>query len=101
MSPRFLGAKAVIAKSFARIHETNLKKRGVLALKFSDPADSAKIQEKDRLSITGLTKFKTGVPLKLTVTHEDGSTFETTVGHAFTEVQIGWFKAGSALNSLS
>ncbi|MFN8391877.1 MAG: aconitate hydratase [Bdellovibrionota bacterium] len=101
MSPRFLGGKAVIAKSFARIHETNLKKQGMLALTFTNAADYEAIQEKDRLSITGLKDFKAGTPLKLVIRHEDGSSVETTVNHTFTEEQIGWFKAGSALNSLS
>ncbi|MBP9837430.1 MAG: aconitate hydratase, partial [Proteobacteria bacterium] len=100
MSPRFLGAKAVIAKSFARIAETNLKKQGVLALTFSNPADYDKIQEEDRLSILGLADFKQGKPLKLIIKHKDGNSFETTLNHSFTEEQIGWFKAGSALNSL-
>jgi aconitate hydratase len=100
MSPRFLGAKAVIAKSFARIHETNLKKQGMLALTFSNPDDYNKIQEKDRLSIRGLAQFQPGKPLTLVVKHEDGSSFETPLNHTFSEEQIGWFKAGSALNSL-
>lgn len=100
MSPRYLGAKAVIVKSFARIHETNLKKQGVLALRFTNPADYDQIEETDTLSLLGLTSFAPGKPLKLVVKHADGKTLETTVSHTFTEEEIGWFRAGSALNSL-
>lgn len=99
MEPRYLGCKAVIAKSFARIHETNLKKQGVLALTFSNPADYDKIREQDKLSILGLKEFATGKPLKVQIKHEDGSSDEITVNHTFTSEQIEWFKAGSALNS--
>ena len=101
MSPRFLGGVAVIAKSFARIAETNLKKQGMLALTFSDPADYDKIGEKDRIDICDLAKFAPGRPLRLKVKHPDGSTFETSVNHTFTEEQIAWFRSGSALNSLT
>jgi aconitate hydratase len=98
MSPRYLGCRAVIAKSFARIHETNLKKQGVLALRFEKPSDYDKVREDDRLGITGLGAFAPGKPLTLTVTHADGSTEKLLVDHSFTEEQIPWFKAGSALN---
>jgi aconitate hydratase len=98
MEPRFLGGRAIIAKSFARIHETNLKKQGMLALTFKDPADYNKIREDDRLSIVGLKEFKTGVPLKLVIKHNDGSQDEIELNHSYNEAQIEWFKAGSALN---
>ena len=98
MSPRFLGCKAVIAKSFARIHETNLKKQGVLPLKFKNPQDYEKIKEDDRLSIGGLKTLSPGHPLTMTVTHADKSKNTVELIHSFTEEQIAWFKAGSALN---
>lgn len=101
MSPRFLGGRAVIAKSFARIAETNLKKQGMLALRFSNPADYDLIGEKDRISILGLKEFAPGKPLTVQVKKPDGSTSSISVTHTFTEEQIGWFKAGSALNSLN
>ncbi len=100
MSPRFLGSVAVIAKSFARIHETNLKKQGMLALTFTNPSDYNEIGEKDRISILGLKSFAPGKPLRLKVTRQDGGVFETELRHTYTEEQIGWFVAGSALNSL-
>lgn len=100
MSPRFLGGVAVIAKSFARIHETNLKKQGMLPLTFSNPSDYNKIRENDRLDIVGLTEFKPGRPLTLVVHHDDGSKEELQLNHSFNEEQIKWFKAGSALNLL-
>lgn len=100
MSPRFLGSVAVIAKSFARIHETNLKKQGMLALTFTNPSDYNEIGEKDRISILGLRSFAPGKPLRLKVTRQDGGVFETELRHTYTEEQIGWFIAGSALNSL-
>jgi aconitate hydratase len=98
MSPRFLGCKAVIVRSFARIHETNLKKQGILALTFADPADYDKIGEKDRLSIVGLKDLAPGKNLKVTIDHEDGKSETIEVKHTFTSEQIEWFKAGSALN---
>jgi aconitate hydratase len=98
MSPRFLGCKAVIVRSFARIHETNLKKQGILALTFIKPEDYDVIQEKDRISLTGLADLKPGKPVDMTVHHADGKTYKTQVKHTMTEEQIGWFKAGSALN---
>jgi aconitate hydratase len=100
MSPRFLGGAAVIAKSFARIHETNLKKQGMLPLTFSNPADYNKIRENDRLNIVGLTSFAPGRALTMVVHHEDGSREEVSLNHSFNEEQIKWFKAGSALNLL-
>ncbi|MCP4087889.1 MAG: aconitate hydratase [Actinomycetia bacterium] len=98
MEPRFRGARAVMARSFARIHETNLKKQGVLALTFADPASYDLIQEDDRIAITGLAGLAPGKPVTVVATHTDGSSdsFETT--HTFNGDQIGWFEAGSALN---
>jgi len=98
MSPRFLGCKAVIAKSFARIHETNLKKQGILALKFEKPSDYDKVREDDKLNITRLQSFAPGKNLNLTVIHKDGSIEKLFLTHSFTNEQIQWFKAGSALN---
>ena len=100
MCPRHLGAEAVIVKSFARIHETNLKKQGVLGLTFVNPEDYNKIQENDRVAIKGLTHFSPGQNLTIELTHEDGSKEDFAVAHTFNEEQIKWFKAGSALNLL-
>jgi aconitate hydratase len=100
MSPRFLGGSAVITRSFARIHETNLKKQGILALTFADPADYDKIGPNDRLSIKGLKDFAPGVPLSLILSHDKGSSETIRLNHTYNEEQIGWFKAGSALNVL-
>ncbi len=98
MSPRYLGCKAVIARSFARIHETNLTKQGILALTFSDPADYDKIQEKDRISIVGLDKLAPGKPIEVQIKHDDGTSQAIQVKHTMNAEQIEWFKAGSALN---
>jgi aconitate hydratase len=98
MEPRFLGVRAVLVKSFARIHETNLKKQGMLALTFANPADYEKIQEDDTIDILGLTGFSENTPLKLVLNHKDGSKDEITVNHTYNKQQIEWFKAGSALN---
>jgi aconitate hydratase len=98
MSPRFLGCTAVITKSFARIHETNLKKQGVLALTFVNTADYSKIQEKDLLSIRGLNDLAPGKNLILEAKHSDGSVDKIEVKHTYNAEQIKWFKAGSALN---
>ena len=100
MCPRFLGAGAVIVKSFARIHETNLKKQGLLGLTFADPSDYEKIQEDDRVAIRGLSDFAPGKPLKLEITHSDGSTESVDLNHTYNDEQIKWFQAGSALNLL-
>jgi aconitate hydratase len=100
MEPRHLGAGAVLVRSFARIHETNLKKQGLLPLTFANPADYEKIQERDRVSITGLARFAPGVPLRVTVKHADGSTDTFDARHTFSAEQIAWFQAGSALNIL-
>lgn len=98
MSPRFLGCSAVITKSFARIHETNLKKQGVLAATFVNPADYEKIQEKDTLSIRGLNDLTPGKNLFLELKHQDGSVEKIEIMHTYNAEQIKWFKAGSALN---
>jgi aconitate hydratase len=101
MSPRYLGAAAVITKSFARIHETNLKKQGILPLTFSNPADYEKIQEEDHLSLLGLAQLSPGKPLKLVIHHKNGKEETISLNHSMTTEQIGWFKAGSALNLLA
>ena len=101
MEPRFVGVKVVLVKSFARIHETNLKKQGLLAFTFNDKADYDKIKEDDHFDICGLTDFKPGKPLILDVHHSDGSMDNMIVNHTFNENQITWFKAGSALNAIS
>jgi aconitate hydratase len=98
MSPRFLGCKAVIVRSFARIHETNLKKQGILALTFVNPADYDKIQEKDRISITELGSLAPDKNVNVSIKHTDGKIEKIQVKHTMTEEQIAWFKAGSALN---
>ena len=101
MEPRFAGVKAVLVKSFARIHETNLKKQGVLALTFNDKADYDKIQEDDQFDICGLKDFKPGKSLLVVAHHQDGSRDEMTVNHTCNEKQITWFISGSALNAIS
>jgi aconitate hydratase len=98
MSPRFLGCKALIVKSFARIHETNLKKQGILALTFIDPSDYDKVQETDRISILNLASLAPGQPVAVDLTHADGTKTSIKVKHTMTEEQIHWFKAGSSLN---
>jgi len=98
MEPRFLGAKVVLVKSFARIHETNLKKQGMLALTFANKADYDKIREDDRISVTGLTSFEPGKKLLIVLQHADGSSETFHVNHTYNANQIEWFKAGSALN---
>ncbi len=100
MEPRFLGGRAVIAKSFARIHETNLKKQGMLPLTFANPSDYDLIQETDRLSLA-VGDLTPGKPLLMKVTHADGSHHNVSLQHTFNEQQIGWFKAGSALNLIA
>ena len=98
LSPRLLGAAAVIARSFARIHETNLKKQGLLALTFSNPDDYDRIREDDRLSLTGLKDLAADKPVACTVHHSDGTTEALSLNHSFGESQIEWFRVGSALN---
>ncbi len=98
MEPRHLGVKAVLVKSFARIHETNLKKQGMLALTFANTADYDKIKEDDTIDVLGLTSFAPGVQLTIALTHADGSKEEFKVNHSYNAQQIEWFKAGGALN---
>ena len=100
MSPRFLGCAAVITKSLARIHETNLKKQGILALTFSNPDDYEKILEDDRISLVGLNDFQPQKQVTCKIIHKDGSTDEIMLNHSYNQSQINWFKAGSALNVL-
>lgn len=99
MEPRFLNVRVILAKSFARIHETNLKKQGMLALTFIDKADYDKIQEHDLLSVIGLKDFAPGRNLTVVLHHEDGSQESFPVQHTYNEQQIVWFRAGSALNA--
>ena len=98
MEPRFLGVRAVLVKSFARIHETNLKKQGMLALTFADKNDYDKIKEDDTIDILGLTSFAPGVPLTVMLHHADGTIDVVIANHTYNEQQIEWFKAGGALN---
>lgn len=99
MEPRFLNVRVILAKSFARIHETNLKKQGMLALTFTNKDDYNKIQEHDLISVVGLDSFAPGKPLQVIVKHEDGSEDSFLASHTYNEMQIGWFKAGCALNT--
>ena len=98
MEPRHLGVKAVIVKSFARIHETNLKKQGMLGVTFADKEDYYKILEDDVIDINGLEQFTPGTPLEVILHHKDGSTESFLVNHTYNQQQIEWFKAGGALN---
>jgi len=98
MEPRHLGVRAILVKSFARIHETNLKKQGMLALTFADKEDYEKVQEDDTIDILGLTEFAPGKALTVVLNHKDGSSDTITVNHTYNEQQIEWFKAGGALN---
>jgi aconitate hydratase len=100
MSPRFLGCKAVIARSFARIAETNLKKQGVLPLVFDDPASWDLIREDDRISLAGLDDLGPDSKLTISIAHVDGSTDRFTANHSMSSEQVEWFRAGSALNYL-
>jgi aconitate hydratase len=100
MEPRFLNVKAILAKSFARIHETNLKKQGLLALTFENKGDYDKIREDDHISIVDLLNFKPDVPLTAILYHSDGQQDSFHVNHTFNDLQIQWFFAGSALNYL-
>jgi aconitate hydratase len=101
MEPRFLGVKAVLVKSFARIHETNLKKQGLLGLTFANEADYDKIQEDDTINFIDLVDFAPGKPLTLEFVHADGTKDVILANHTYNEGQIGWYKAGSALNLIA
>ncbi len=98
MEPRHLGVRVVLVKSFARIHETNLKKQGMLGLTFADKTDYDKIRENDTLDVLGLTTFTPGTPLTIVLHHEDGTTDQIVANHTYNAQQIEWFKAGSCLN---
>ena len=100
MTPRYLGCAAVVARSFARIHETNLKKQGVLALTFGNPLDYSKIMEDDRISIIGLNSLKPTKPVNCILHHVNGREEVISLLHSYNESQLEWFKAGSALNIL-
>lgn len=101
MEPRFLGGKAIITKSFARIHETNLKKQGMLPLTFANPSDYDKIQEDDKLSILNLNALAPEKQVQLIVKHKDGSVDEIVLNHSFNAGQVEWFKSGGALNLIA
>ena len=99
MEPRFLGVRVVLAKSFARIHETNLKKQGVLALTFAQPSDYDLVRNGDALSVACST-LQPGCPVTVTLHHADGSTESILAQHTYNQAQIAWFKAGSALGAM-
>lgn len=101
LEPRHLGARAIIVKSFARIHETNLKKQGLLPLTFSNPSDYDKVQPTDKIDLVNLKEFAPNKPVKCVLKHKDGSKDEILLNHTFNESQIEWFKAGSALNKMA
>ncbi|MGH7077646.1 MAG: hypothetical protein ACREFU_06060, partial [Acetobacteraceae bacterium] len=98
LSPRLLGGAAVIARSFARIHESNLKKQGLLALTFQDPADYDRIRVDDRISLVGLKDMAPGKPVECRVKHADGTSETLRLNHTFSTSQLEWFRKGSALN---
>ncbi|WP_262711649.1 aconitate hydratase [Niastella caeni] len=98
MEPRHLGVRAIVVRSFARIHETNLKKQGMLALTFANKEDYDKVQEDDSIDIVGLGSFEPGKPLTMVLNHKDGSKDQITLNHTYNKQQIEWFKAGGALN---
>src|SRR3546814_20913552 len=98
MEPRHLGVRVILVKSFARIHETNLKKQGMLGVTFSDPADYDKVLEDDSIDINGLTDFAPNKPLTVTLRHSDGSTDRFEVNHTYNEKKIKWSKTGYAIN---
>ncbi len=98
LSPRLLGGAAVIARSFARIHESNLKKQGLLALTFNDDADYERVREDDRISLTGLSGLAPGKPVQCTLGHSDGTSETLELNHSYSESQLAWFRLGSALN---
>lgn len=100
LSPRLLGAAAIVARSFARIHESNLKKQGLLALTFADPDDYDRIEEGDRMSLLGLDALAAGHPVTCRIVHRDGRHLELELRHSYSEEQLGWFRSGSALNCL-
>ena len=101
MCPRWLGCRVAIARSFARIHQSNLKKQGILPLTFANPKDYDLIEATDTLSFHNLAKLQPGQPVECTITHADGATIKIKLNHTFNQEQIAWFKAGSALNALN
>lgn len=100
LEPRHLGGRAIIVKSFARIHETNLKKQGLLPLTFANPSDYDKIKPDDKISLVGLAKLAPGKPVECHIKHADGKVEKITLNQTMNEQQIEWFKAGSALNRM-
>jgi aconitate hydratase len=100
MEPRYLGVVVVLAKSLARIHESNLKKQGILALTFVDPKDYDKIREKDRISVLGLSQIAPGKTVTIVCKHEDGTEDRFQAQHSYNAKQLTWFRAGSAMNAL-
>lgn len=100
LEPRHLGGRAIIVKSFARIHETNLKKQGLLPLTFENPSDYDKIQPTDKISLLNLASLKPGKPVECEIKHADGKVDKILLKHTLNELQISWFKAGSALNRM-
>ena len=100
MSPRHMGGRVVITRSFARIHETNLKKQGILPLTFVNAADYDNVQEGDRIDLLGITELAPGSTIRGVFTHPDGTRSEFTLQHSLNAEQITWFVAGSALNAL-
>lgn len=100
LEPRHLGGRAIIVKSFARIHETNLKKQGLLPLTFADPKDYDKIQPTDKISLLNLKELAPGKQVDCEITHADGKKDRIKLNHSLNDLQISWFKAGSALNRM-
>jgi aconitate hydratase len=100
MEPRYMGGRAIIVRSFARIHEANLKKQGILALTFKDPGDYEKVLVDDTIDLVGLTDLAPDEPVGVVVHHADGSTHEFETTHTMSDEHIEWFRAGSALNVL-
>lgn len=100
MEPRYLGGRAIIVKSFARIHETNLKKQGLLPLTFSNPSDYDKIQPSDRISLKNLKGLAPGIPVECEIKHSDGKVDKILLNHTMNDLHISWFRAGSALNRM-
>ncbi len=98
MEPRFRNGRVIFARSFARIHETNLKKQGLLPLTFADPATYDQIGEDDRISVLGLASLTPDTPVRCRITKPDGTTIDFECTHTFSDEQIEWFKAGCALN---
>merc|ERR1712173_296107 len=98
LEPRHLGGRAIIVKSFARIHETNLKKQGMLPLTFADPADYDKVRPDDKVTLTGIQTLAPFSQVTCTVAHSDGTSDSFPLNHSFNDLQINWFKHGSALN---